>query len=66
VWIVDPKSGKVNLLPVELGQYREDGVTILSGVKNGDIVVIAGVQKLVPGQVVRPIFNTPAGEGKKS
>jgi len=66
VWIVHPQSGKVNLLPVELGQYREDGVTILNGVKNGDIVVIAGVQKLVPGQVVRPIFSTPAGEERKS
>jgi membrane fusion protein, multidrug efflux system len=66
VWIVDPQSGKVNLRPVELGQYREDGVTILGGVRNGDIVVIAGVQKLVPGQLVRPIFSTPAGEGKKS
>jgi membrane fusion protein, multidrug efflux system len=66
VWVVDQRSGKVELRPVQLGQYREDGVTILDGLKNGEIVVTAGVQKLVPGQVVRPLFTTTSAEGKKS
>ena len=53
VWVVDPKSSQVQLRPVQLGQYREDGATILSGVAAGEIVVAAGVHKLRAGQVVR-------------
>ena len=37
-----------------VGQYREDGVVVTSGVANGDWIVAAGVHKLQPGQVVRP------------
>ena len=54
VWRYDPASGKVTLSPVEIGQYREDGVVVTSGVRNGDWIVTAGVHKLIPGQVVRP------------
>jgi RND family efflux transporter MFP subunit len=53
VWVVDPKTGKVNLRKVAIGQFREDGVTITSGLAAGDVVVTAGVHKLKPGQVVR-------------
>lgn len=53
VWVVDPGTSKVALRAVEIGQYREDGVTILSGLKPGENVVTAGVHKLIPGQTVR-------------
>ncbi|QJR15589.1 efflux RND transporter periplasmic adaptor subunit [Usitatibacter palustris] len=53
VWIVEPKSGKVQLRAVKVGQFREDGVTITKGLAAGDRVVIAGVHKLRPEQVVR-------------
>jgi multidrug efflux system membrane fusion protein len=53
VWVVDPKTSKVNLRKVAIGQFREDGVTITSGLDAGDVVVTAGVHKLKPGQVVR-------------
>lgn len=66
VWVVDPQSGKVALRAVQIGQYREDGVTILGGLKNGDIVVTAGVQKLTPAQVVRPLPAAPTTEARKS
>jgi len=39
---------------VTIGQYREDGVVVTSGVRDGDWIVAAGVHKLLPGQVVRP------------
>jgi membrane fusion protein, multidrug efflux system len=53
VWIVDPQSHKVAPRPVQIGAYREDGVTVRSGVAAGDVVVTAGVHKLVAGETVR-------------
>jgi multidrug efflux system membrane fusion protein len=54
VWIYDPQTHKVALRAVKLGAYRQDGVLIEEGVKQGEWVVAAGVNKLQPGQVVRP------------
>ncbi len=53
VWIVDPQTSKVRLRPVKVGQFREDGVTIVEGLAAGDVVVTAGVHKLRSDQVVR-------------
>jgi len=53
VWIVDPATSRVKLRPVNVGQYREDGVTITSGLNAGDVVVTAGVHKLRADQAVR-------------
>ena len=53
VWVVEPGSAQVKLRPVSVGQFREDGVTVTSGLNDGDIVVTAGVHKLRSGQVVR-------------
>ena len=53
VWHFDPVTKQVNLKPVTIGQYREDGVVVTSGVREGDWIVAAGVHKLLPGQVVR-------------
>ena len=53
VWIVDPKTSQVKLRKVAIGQFREDGVTVTSGLAAGDIVVTAGVHKLRADQVVR-------------
>jgi len=54
VWIYDAATRKVALRKVKLGPFREDGVLIEDGVKPGEWVVAAGVNKLQPGQVVRP------------
>jgi multidrug efflux system membrane fusion protein len=59
VWVVDPKTSRVQRRPVEVGQYREDGVTILSGLTAGEVVVAAGVHKLRADQPVR-IAGAPA------
>lgn len=53
VWLVDAASGKVRLAPIQVGEYREKTFTVLSGLNNGDLVVSAGVHKLVPEQRVR-------------
>jgi len=53
VWVVDPRTSRVSLRPVKVGQYREDGATILEGLAAGEIVVTAGVHKLRHEQVVR-------------
>jgi len=60
VWRYDAASQQVTLVPVVVGQYREDGVLVNSGLANGDWIVAAGVHKLVPGQVVRPYDAGPA------
>ena len=54
VWIYDPAQQSVHLRPVELGSYREDGVLVAAGVREGEWVVAAGVNKLSDGQRVRP------------
>ena len=61
VWVVDPATSKVKLRAVKVGQFREDGVSILAGLDPGDLVVTAGVHKLLPGQQVLLPGAAPAG-----
>lgn len=60
VWRFDPATKQVSLAPVSILQYREDGI-VASGVRDGDWIVAAGVHKLLPGQIVRPYDEGPAG-----
>ena len=60
VWRFDPATGRVKLTPIEIGQYREDGIVVTSGVADGDWIVTAGVHKLIEGQTVRPYESGPA------
>lgn len=60
VWIYDPAKKTVALRAVAIGQFREDAVVVTSGVANGEWVVAAGVNKLRPGQPVRP-YDSPDG-----
>ncbi|HQW37618.1 MAG TPA: efflux RND transporter periplasmic adaptor subunit, partial [Usitatibacteraceae bacterium] len=53
VWVVDTKAARVAKRPVTVGQYREDGATIVAGLAAGETVVAAGVHKLREGQAVR-------------
>jgi len=55
VWVVDPQSAKVHLVPVTIGPYREDGVPVLSGITPGDWVVAAGAHLLLEGEQIAPI-----------
>jgi RND family efflux transporter MFP subunit len=53
VWVVNAASGEVQPRAVQAGAFREDGVLIAGGLQKGEQVVVAGVQTLVPGQIVR-------------
>ena len=52
LWIVDPKSWRVALQPVTVGNAQNDNVIVLSGLQGGEQVVTAGVHMLQPGQRV--------------
>jgi RND family efflux transporter MFP subunit len=52
VWLVGT-GGTVELRPVTVARYEDDSVVVGSGLARGDIVVTAGVQKLIPGEKVR-------------
>jgi len=53
--VIDPVSHKVSLREVRVGKYREDGVSIISGLSASETLVTAGVHKLSEGQLVSPI-----------
>jgi RND family efflux transporter MFP subunit len=53
VWVIDPKSTTVLLKPVGVERYTDDRIILSGGLEKGELVVTAGVQKLVPGQKVR-------------
>jgi RND family efflux transporter MFP subunit len=51
VWLVG-KDGTVQLKPITVQRYEGDSVVVGDGLARGDVVVTAGVQKLLPGQKV--------------
>jgi RND family efflux transporter MFP subunit len=53
VWVVDPDKKTVSLLPITVGRYDTSSITVADGLRDGDLVVTAGVQALRPGQEVR-------------
>ncbi len=60
VWVVDPHTSTINLRPVAIGAYREDGVVVRDGLRVGEVVVTAGVHKLLTGETVRVVSETLA------
>jgi RND family efflux transporter MFP subunit len=55
VWVVDNKTHQVQPRTVTAGPFTETGVTVKSGLTEGENIVVAGVHTLVVGQVVTPI-----------
>ncbi len=51
VWLVE-KDRTVQLKPITVQRYQGDLVVVGGGLTQGDVVVTAGVQKLLPGQKV--------------
>lgn len=51
VWVVS--DGAVTLRPVKTGVFGDGKIQILEGLRDGDVIVNAGVQKLREGQKVR-------------
>ena len=55
VWVFDPKAGTVASRAIQIRSSDPNRVDVASGLAPGDVVVIAGVQALRPGQKVRPL-----------
>jgi multidrug efflux system membrane fusion protein len=53
------KDGKVASRPVQVAQFRENGVAISSGLQAGELVIVSGANKLVDGQDVNTRPATP-------
>jgi RND family efflux transporter MFP subunit len=53
VWVVDPASNTVALRPVEILRYDPSVVIVSNGLRDGEVVVTAGVNVLHPGQKVK-------------
>ena len=53
VYLFDQATSTLKKTPIEHGGIRDDNIAVTSGIKAGDIVVIAGVSFLRDGQKVR-------------
>lgn len=53
VWVFDAQKSTVELRPVKVLRYESDEFLVVDGLKSGERVVTAGVQKLWPGMPVR-------------
>lgn len=53
VYTLDAQN-KVHQTPIQLGQSTATVASVLSGLTQGDTVIVDGVQKVRPGQVVSP------------
>ncbi|WP_166109599.1 efflux RND transporter periplasmic adaptor subunit [Pseudoalteromonas sp. Z9A5] len=53
VWIFNPQTSEVRKQAVKVGQLHRDGIEVLSGIEEGQIVVSAGVHSLKEGMKVR-------------
>jgi len=60
VWIFDRANKTVNLRQIAVARFDPDSVMVARGLRDGDIVVTAGVQALHPGQKVR-LLSEAAG-----
>jgi membrane fusion protein, multidrug efflux system len=60
VWVVDPEKKIVSLVPVTVGRFGTTSINVADGLRDGDLVVTAGVQALRPGQEVR-VLEAGAG-----
>jgi membrane fusion protein, multidrug efflux system len=54
VWVIG-SGNAVQLRPVQVAQYVENGAVIASGLAGGEAIIVAGVHKLNAGEVVKPL-----------
>ena len=52
LWLV--QDGKAMPRAIQVGQFREDGATIASGLNEGEMVIISGLNRLTAGMAVTP------------
>lgn len=78
ICLVADKDGKVKSKTVQLGQEIESMVVITKGLEDGDLVLIEGLQKIKPGDTIKPeitqtnlksltdVFGTPPATGSQN
>jgi RND family efflux transporter MFP subunit len=59
VWVVDPDKKAVALRNIGVMRYEPNSVIVAEGLRDGEIVVTAGVHVLRPGQKVRLLGGSP-------
>jgi len=60
VWLVRPTDSMLELRPVSVSSYGERSAVVASGLKDGDIVLSAGVHTVHEGELVKvvaPLFS---------
>ncbi|MGQ0587667.1 MAG: efflux RND transporter periplasmic adaptor subunit, partial [Gammaproteobacteria bacterium] len=62
VYVIE--NGQAAMRPVTLGLRQAGRVEVVSGVRPGDVVITAGVQKIGPGAPVMAINLAPPGDGQ--
>jgi len=65
VWRFDPDTRKVSSAMVAIGSVSDRGVEVLSGLARGDLIVGAGVDRLIEGQLVQPV-QTSKGDAPRA
>ena len=60
------KDNMVERRVVRIGQRQEGRVEIVDGLKPGEIIVVRGVQRVRPGQIVDPKPVERRGAGRRS
>jgi RND family efflux transporter MFP subunit len=69
VFVVNPGNSTLELRAVRVASYSDRTAVVTSGLKDGDVVVLAGVHAVYPGErvtTVRPLFDAQgdvAGSG---
>lgn len=53
VWVVNPADSTTKLVPIDVARFETQDFLVSSGLKDGDNVVVAGVQQLRPAMPVR-------------
>lgn len=61
VWAYDPQTHLVSRRPITVGPVTGTGITVLSGLNNGDLIVASGASALQPGMKVRPVSEPYTG-----
>ena len=56
VWIINPEN-KVNPSPISVVKAIGNGWLVSDGLKDGDIIVTEGFQKIAPGALVKAVFT---------
>ncbi len=57
LWVVNESIMRAEKRAVKVGQLKQDGLEILSGLSGGELVITAGVHQIQDGQLVRAWVN---------